>query len=95
MGLQQVHFEGDAKTIVEEMNRGAENQSSLGMVLEDSRKEIQTLLRWKMSFIKREGNNTARVVAKFATKNDIEKVWVHPPECIHELLLLEQFALAV
>jgi hypothetical protein len=53
MGLQQVHFEGDAKTIVEEMNHEAENQSSLGMVLEDSRKEIQTLLRWKMSFIKR------------------------------------------
>jgi hypothetical protein len=50
-----------------------------------------------MSFIKREGNNTAPVLAKFATKNDIEKVWVHPPECIHELLLLllEQFALAV
>jgi ribonuclease HI len=36
MGLQQVHFEGDTKTIVEEMNHGAENQSSLGMVLEDS-----------------------------------------------------------
>ena len=93
MGLQQVHFEGDAKTIVEEMNHGAENQSSLGMVLEDSRKEIQTLLQWKMSFTKRKGNNTAHVLSKFATKNAREKVWVK--ECIRELLLLEHVALAV
>lgn len=94
MDLQRVHFEGDAKTIVEAMNSGAENRSSIGMVMEDLRQVLQTLVTWKISCIKREGNNSAHVLAKFATKNDLEKVWVHPPDCIREQLLLELFALA-
>jgi hypothetical protein len=88
-------FEGDAKTIAEEMNNGTENQSSFGMVLDDLRQEIQPLLQWKMSFIRREGNNTAHVLTKYATNNVIDKVWVVPRDCIRELLLLEQFALTV
>jgi ribonuclease HI len=94
MGLQQVHFEGDAKTIVDAMNSRVENRSSLGMVLEDLRQELQTLVSWKISYIKRERNNAAHVLAKFAIKNDLEKVWVHPPDCIREQFLLELFALA-
>jgi ribonuclease HI len=95
MGLQKVEFEGDAKTIVEAMNHGAEDRSSLGMILEDLKGEATLFQHWKMSFIKREGNQIAHVLAKYATQNAIDKVWAHPPDCIRDLLLVEHVALAV
>jgi ribonuclease HI len=94
MGLMQVDFEGDSKSVVDAMNNGGEERSYLGIVAEDLTTKILQIQQWKMSFIKRDGNKIAHVLAKYAIQHGVEFMWTSPPDCIRELLLLEQFALA-
>jgi hypothetical protein len=64
------------------------------MVAEDLTSEVLKIQQWKMSFCKRDGNMIAHVLAKYAVRHAVETMWVSPPDCIRELLLLEHFALA-
>jgi hypothetical protein len=48
----------------------------------------------KCLFVKRDGNKIAHVLAKYAVQRAVETMWVSPPDCNRELLLLEHFALA-
>lgn len=65
LGLQNVHFQGDAKSVVDAVNCVEDDRSRMGHVMEDLKVEVQSILQWKMSFIKREGNNVAHVLAKY------------------------------
>ena len=59
MGFQKIHFEGDAKSVVDAVNDVGANRSSLGLVIEDIRRELNSLAMWKMTFVRREGNHMA------------------------------------
>ncbi|XP_059451232.1 uncharacterized protein LOC132182040 [Corylus avellana] len=92
-GFQPVHLEGDAKSVVNAITCAGADRSRLGHVLDDLKMEVQSIPHWKMSFIKCEGNNAAHVLAKHASQHVLDKTWEVPPDCIRDLLLLEQFAL--
>ena len=61
---------------------------------EDIKDEVRTVPQWKLSFVRRDGNKVAHVLSKLAVQHDMDQEWVAPPECIRDLLLLEQFAQA-
>jgi hypothetical protein len=66
----------------------------MGHVIEDIKVGLRNFQQWKVSFTKREGNQVAHLLAKFAVKNGVDIVWSESPDCIRETVLLEQFALA-
>ena len=47
-----VHFEGDAKTIIEAVKCAGIDGSKLGHLVEDMRVKLQSLTQWKMSHVK-------------------------------------------
>jgi ribonuclease HI len=49
MGIQKIHFEGDAKSVVDAVNDVGADMSSLGLVIEDIRRELNSLAMWKMT----------------------------------------------
>jgi uncharacterized membrane protein len=66
----------------------------MGNVIEDIKEELRTVPYWKVSFVRRDGNKVAHILAKYALNCDLDHKWVEPPDCIRDLLLLEQLALA-
>jgi hypothetical protein len=64
----------------------------MGHVIADIKVGLRIFQQWQMSFVKREENQAARLLAKFAVKNGVDKVWSESPD--GETVLLEQFALA-
>jgi hypothetical protein len=68
MGLSKIHFEGDAKSIVDSVNSELVDSSWMGHVIEDIKVEIQVFYQWQFSFVGREGNKVAHLRAKYARK---------------------------
>ena len=89
MGFLRVHIEGDAKSVVDAVNSVDVDKSWLGHVIEDIKMELKSLAHWKMAFVKREGNQVAHNLAKYAVMNCISNSWHDTPsECIRDLLVL-------
>jgi ribonuclease HI len=65
MGFLGVHLEGDAKFVVNAINSVDVDKSWLGHVIEDIKVELKSLAHWKMTFVKREGNQVAHNLAKY------------------------------
>jgi hypothetical protein len=85
-------LEGDAKGVID-VNCELADRSRLGHVIEDIKVELQELDQWQMTFVKRDGNK-ATLLSKYAVQHAVDKFWQEPPDCIREILLLEQIALA-
>jgi ribonuclease HI len=67
LGFTRVHFEGDAKVVVDAVLSEVEDRSRLGNVIEDIKEEIRTVPHWKFSlFVRRDANKAAHVLSKFA-----------------------------
>ncbi|XP_059441935.1 uncharacterized protein LOC132174268 [Corylus avellana] len=94
LGLTHVHLEGDANVIIDAVNCEVTDRSRMGHIVEDIKVEVQAFSQWQMTFVRRAGNQAAHFLSKYAAKHDLDKLWREPPECIHDIILLEQFALA-
>jgi ribonuclease HI len=95
MRFSHVHLEGDSETIVDAINICKVDRSSLGLLMDDIRSELSCMPHWKMTFIRREGNNVAHVLAKEAISSPLDNCWLfEPPDCIKELVVTERTALA-
>jgi hypothetical protein len=85
MGFSMVHLEGDAKEVVDMVNLGKADESWLGHLIEDIKKELNSLACWRMSFVQREGNHVAHLLAKYVGLNNLTKTWRgEVPACIHD-----------
>jgi ribonuclease HI len=93
LGATMIHIEGDAKVVIDALLSDDEVRSHMGNVIEDIKEELRTVPHWKVSFVRREGNKIAHVLAKTALNCNLDQEWVEPPECIQDLLLLEHLAL--
>jgi hypothetical protein len=51
------------------VNHGEEDRSSLGIVMEDLKMEVRNVKQWRMSFVKRDRNHIAHVLAKYAIRS--------------------------
>lgn len=83
MGLSQVHFEGDAKSVVDSVNSAHVDSSWMGHVVDDIRLEVQAFPQWQLFFVRREGNQVAHLLAKYAVRHFENNLWLSmPPDCI-------------
>jgi ribonuclease HI len=95
MGFHTVHFEGDSQIVVEGINSLNIDWSSKGLMLGDIMEALQGIHCWQISFIHREGNKAAHMLAKLATMVESEKIWINnAPDCIRDIVLIEQHALS-
>ena len=94
LGITRVHFEGDAKGVVDVVNSGDMEISWMGHVIADIKMEIQEFEGWEITFVKREGNQVPHLLAKPTVQHVHNTTWREAPlDCICETLLLEKFAL--
>ncbi|XP_042969031.1 uncharacterized protein LOC122301707 [Carya illinoinensis] len=84
MEFRLVILEGDALQIVNGINHHAERWDRVGMVLLDTRVLLSSLAQWKVSFVRRGGNQVAHDLAKESlelAENSV--VLVTRPPCNH------------
>jgi ribonuclease HI len=93
-GVTKIHLEGDATVVIEALLSSDEDRSPMGNIIEDIKEELRTVPQWKVSFVRRDGNKVGHVLAKYFLNCNLEQEWVEPPDCIRDLILLEQIALA-
>jgi ribonuclease HI len=94
LGLRKIHLEGDAKTVVDAVNSNEEDRSWVGHLFEDIKGELSSFDGWRMSFVRRDGNHVAHKLARFAVNHNATETWSGAaPDCIGELVALEQLAL--
>jgi hypothetical protein len=64
--------------------------------VDDVKAMLHTLHRWKVSHVKRDTNFAAQGLAKEATINVIDKIWLEEiPRTIYDIVILKQFALSM
>lgn len=96
MGLERVHFEGDAKIAVEAINSLNRDMSNLGHLVDDVRTVVRGISLWQFTFIRRDGNRAAHLLSKFAASHALDKTWNgETPACLEEIICLEQIAQAL
>jgi ribonuclease HI len=73
LGFLRVHLEGDAKGVIDAINYVDVDKCWMGHVIEDIKVELKTLAHWKLTLtlVKREGNQVAHNLAKYAVMNCI------------------------
>jgi len=84
MGYQSVELEGDAREIILALNNPEEVDSIHGHFLTETRQMLGTLVSWKVSHVRREGNKAAHSLAKLALSKQCNRVWIN--SCPNELL---------
>ena len=90
LGFQRVHFEGEPKIVIDDVNSPENDWSSKGMLVEDLRKELQAIPQWQMTFTRREGNKAAHALAKWASRNNVTLQWLYTtPECTQDIVRME------
>ncbi|KAG2667500.1 hypothetical protein I3760_15G118100 [Carya illinoinensis] len=76
-------FEGDALTIVNDVNNRDENWAWYGQIVDNLRSIFSGVSSWKLKHIYREGNKVAHSLAKKAIGLDEEIVWME--DCLEEV----------
>ena len=66
LNLSQVHFEGDAKSVIDAMNLEEVDCGWMGHIITDIKLELWTFQQWQLTFTRREGNQVAHLLAKHA-----------------------------
>jgi hypothetical protein len=62
-----------------------------GHLVDDIRVDLKHFTHWKLSYVRREANQAAHLLARLATRQKIEKLWPSaPPSCIAETIVTEQ-----
>jgi hypothetical protein len=75
MNLKRVHLERDAKIVVDDaVNSVDVDRRWMGHVVDDSKVKIEALIHWQIMFVKREGNQVAHILAKYAVKHVINNL---------------------
>ncbi|XP_059436609.1 uncharacterized protein LOC132169617 [Corylus avellana] len=95
MGVQNLILEGNVKQIVEAINSATGTWSLFGHLIEDTRRVLLTLPRWNCVFVSHEANEEAHRMAKVATTDVNDRIWRGTtPNCISDIILMEQLALS-
>jgi ribonuclease HI len=74
-GYRQVHLVGDAKVIIDAVMEEVPNWSRVGHLVDDIRAALQLFLSWKMTYVRREGNQPAHLLARMATTSELDREW--------------------
>jgi ribonuclease HI len=64
MGYEQIHFMGDAKTVIDAVNSEEPDWSRIGHLISDICSNLQEFSLWKFSYVSRENNRTVHELAR-------------------------------
>jgi hypothetical protein len=94
VGLEKVCLEGDAKNVVDALNFLEANWSRIGHIVADAKVLLLTFAHWEVQYVSRDTNFAAHNLAKLAARLGIERKELGEiPDCILEIILIEQSAL--
>jgi hypothetical protein len=65
-----VHIEGNAKSMIDSVNSVETDSSWIGHIVEDIKLELRAFQQWQLTFTRREGNQVAHLLAKYAVEHD-------------------------
>ncbi|XP_035538485.1 uncharacterized protein LOC118343802 [Juglans regia] len=86
-----VWLEGDAKDVIDAVNRDEEDESRYGHVVEDLKQSLKQSKSWKVVFTHRDGNEVAHHLAKMAIHCISDQYWIKEgPESIRNLLAIDK-----
>jgi ribonuclease HI/ribosomal protein L37AE/L43A len=77
LGIQRAWFEGDAKIVVDAVNSMEADWSRIGHLVDDVRLELGKFYQWKMTYIPREHNRAAHVLARKAVSEEMDGLWLY------------------
>ncbi|XP_035542882.1 uncharacterized protein LOC109001229, partial [Juglans regia] len=87
LGITRLILEGDAKSVVKDINSETEDWSSTGLIIQDIKEELKSLSFGSSHFIPRLSNCIAHCLAKDALKLSEESISMEGvPPCIHHLI---------
>ncbi|XP_041009441.1 uncharacterized protein LOC121253501 [Juglans microcarpa x Juglans regia] len=87
LNFNRVLFKGDVQVIVNAVNKGEEDFSSYGSVVEDAKKLLKAIENWSVNFVYREANEAAHVLAHEALFLHPDIVWIEEiPNCIRSII---------
>jgi hypothetical protein len=90
-----VHVEGDTQVVINGILSPGVDWSSKGLMLGDIAETLKGFYQWRISYINREGNQAAHGLSKLATTEEIDYLWINKvPDCIQDIILIEQHALS-
>ena len=91
LGLFKIHLEGDSQGVIATINSRDPDWSSMSVLVEDIKHELQSLQQWHLSFVCLEGNQVAHNLANLATRTFMNNMWLNElPECIAKIVQSEQ-----
>ncbi|KAF5450904.1 hypothetical protein F2P56_031219, partial [Juglans regia] len=94
LGFELVEFESDAKNVVDAINSNSSDMSWPGQIIEDIRLIMETHQNWKLSFIRRVGNQAAHVLAKLGLSLESELVWMEEgPDVVLPIIALDKLCI--
>jgi hypothetical protein len=89
-------LEGDLKQVVRAFAEMEQSSYMNGQVIIDAKVVLKGFIGWEVCHIKRELDIAAQRLAKEASKNFSDKVWLEEtPNCIFDLVNLERTALVM
>lgn len=90
--MQNVILEDDAKLVVEAICSTERNMTRHGHIVTNTQQILNPLRGWQCLHVRRNANTTAHRLAKVAKHNFME-VWLEDsPDCICDVILMEQSA---
>ncbi|XP_035543583.1 uncharacterized protein LOC118347671 [Juglans regia] len=91
LGFWEVWLEGDAKEVIDAVNREEDDDSRFGHVIEDLKQSLRQSNAWRAVFTHREGNEVAHHLAKIALHCTNDQYWIEEgPESIKNLLAIDR-----
>ena len=88
VGVADVEFEGDAKTVIHNLSSNDSIYTPYGLVLKDAKVMLQEIQRFSLSHTRRSGNSIAHALARRASECNSVLVWMEEvlPDITHVLL---------
>ncbi|XP_042992296.1 uncharacterized protein LOC122318762 [Carya illinoinensis] len=91
LNFNNILFEGDAQNIVNVVNVETKDMTRYGSVIEDVNSLLKGREKWSVSFVFREANEAAHVLAREALLFHSEIVWIEKvPDCIRSIIVKEK-----
>lgn len=89
--MKPIILEGNAMQVVKGVNSMEQNWSWFGHLVAEMRTILHSLAPWRCCHVSRNGNTTTRFLAKLAVHHVTDFTWREEiPNCIHDVILLEQ-----
>jgi ribonuclease HI len=96
LGFQDVILEGDSLAVVQDIQSLGSTCIAHGQIVEDTRFVLNSHRSWMIGHTKRNGNQAAHGLAKYAVRNHMDQTWLEDiPDCVSVVVNLERSALSI